>query len=149
MKLDSKLVAKRAWKIFLGEVNEEGLVLIADKDARELAKRSLRVAEIYSREEAAQNQKLKQAEKKNKASAKQKPEAKQDEKPEAKPSAKPAAKVSEKPAVKKVAAEPQEAKKPEEKAPEVEQPVKKAEEPAPIKEQPAQEPEATDKPAAE
>ena len=145
MKLDSKLVAKRAWKIFLGEVNEEGLVLIADKDARELAKRSLRVAEIYSREEAAQSQKLKQAEKKNKTTAKQKPEAKQDEKPEAKPSAK----VSEKPAVKKVAAEPQEAKKPEEKAPEVEPPVKKAEEPAPIKEQPAQEPEATDKPAAE
>ncbi len=54
VKLDTKLVAKRAWKIFLGEVNEEGLALIADKDARELAKRSLRVAEIYSREEAVQ-----------------------------------------------------------------------------------------------
>lgn len=52
MKLDAKKVAKRAWKIFLGEVNEEGLALIADKDARELARRSLRVAEIYSLEEA-------------------------------------------------------------------------------------------------
>ncbi len=51
--LDDKKVAKRAWKIFLGEVGEEGLALIADKDARELARRSLRVAEIYSREEAA------------------------------------------------------------------------------------------------
>ena len=53
VKLDTKKVAKRAWKIFLGEVGEEGLALIADKDARELARRSLRVAEIYSREEAA------------------------------------------------------------------------------------------------
>lgn len=51
-KLDQQKIAKRAWKIFLGEVNEEGLVLIADKDARELARRSLRVAEIYSHEEA-------------------------------------------------------------------------------------------------
>ena len=40
-------------KFFLGEVGEEGLALIADKDAREMARRSLRVAEIYSREEAA------------------------------------------------------------------------------------------------
>ena len=52
VKLDSKTVTKRAWKIFLGEVNEEGLALIADKDARELARRSLRVAEIYCHEEA-------------------------------------------------------------------------------------------------
>ena len=52
VKLDDKKVAQRAWKIFLGEVGEEGLALIADKDARELARRSLRVAEIYSQEEA-------------------------------------------------------------------------------------------------
>ena len=52
-KLNSKLVAKRAWKIFLGEVGEEGLALIADKDAREFARRSLKVAEIYTREETA------------------------------------------------------------------------------------------------
>lgn len=56
-KLDAKLVAKRAWKIFLGEVGEEGLALIADKDARELARRSLRVAEIYSLEEEVSLQK--------------------------------------------------------------------------------------------
>jgi hypothetical protein len=49
--LDDKKVAKRAWKIFLGEVNEEGLALVADKDARELARRSLRIAEIYTQEE--------------------------------------------------------------------------------------------------
>ncbi|MFK7911680.1 MAG: hypothetical protein AB8F34_13915, partial [Akkermansiaceae bacterium] len=52
VKLDRKKVTERAWKIFLGEVNEEGLALIADKDARELARRSLRVAELYSLEEA-------------------------------------------------------------------------------------------------
>ena len=68
MKLDTKLTAKRAWKIFLGEVNEEGLALIGDKDARELAKRSLRVAEIYSREEAIER--AKQSKKKNKSSEK-------------------------------------------------------------------------------
>ena len=50
-KLDEKIIAKRAWKIFLGEVGEEGLALITDKDARELARRSLKIAEIYSREE--------------------------------------------------------------------------------------------------
>jgi len=53
VKLNDKKVAKRAWKIFLGEVGEEGLALIADKDARELARRSLKIAEIYSQEEAA------------------------------------------------------------------------------------------------
>ena len=53
VKLDGKTVTKRAWKIFLGEVGEEGLALIGDKDARELARRSLKIAEIYSQEEAA------------------------------------------------------------------------------------------------
>lgn len=66
VQLNPKKTAKRAWKIFLGEVNEEGLALIADKDAHELARRSLRVAEIYSREEALslqQGKKKKVAEK--------------------------------------------------------------------------------------
>ena len=57
VKIDTKTVAARAWKIFVGEVNEEGLALIADKDAREMARRSLRIAEIYTREEAIQLQK--------------------------------------------------------------------------------------------
>jgi hypothetical protein len=57
IKLDAKMVAKRAWKIFLSEVSEEGLALIADKDAREFARRSLRVAEIYSLEEEISLQK--------------------------------------------------------------------------------------------
>lgn len=51
LSLNRKTITKRAWKIFLGEVNEEGLALVADKDARELARRSLRIAEIYTREE--------------------------------------------------------------------------------------------------
>lgn len=51
---DRKIVAKRAWKIFLGEVGEEGLSLIADNDARELARRSIKIAEIYTREEAVE-----------------------------------------------------------------------------------------------
>ncbi|MGB0993173.1 MAG: hypothetical protein ACPG32_11985, partial [Akkermansiaceae bacterium] len=59
VKLDKKLIAKRAWKIFHSEVSEEGLALINDKDARELARRSLRVAEIYSREEALKKGKKK------------------------------------------------------------------------------------------
>ncbi len=69
VKLDNKKVAKRAWKIFLGEVNEEGLALIGDKDARELARRSIRVAEIYAREEALEvlKRKKKKADKPEKA----------------------------------------------------------------------------------
>ncbi|MGJ8675930.1 MAG: hypothetical protein ACSHX0_00290 [Akkermansiaceae bacterium] len=57
LSLNHNQIAKRAWKIFLGEVCEEGLALIADKDAVELAKRSLRIAEIYTLEEAKINQK--------------------------------------------------------------------------------------------
>lgn len=64
VKLDPKKVAARAWKIFLNEVSEEGLVLVADKDARELARRSLRVAEIYSQEEAIVRKKEKARKKK-------------------------------------------------------------------------------------
>lgn len=59
IQLDDQQVAKRAWKIFLGEVGEEGLALITDNDARELARRSLKIAELYSREEAALYQKAK------------------------------------------------------------------------------------------
>ena len=69
-KIDTKIVAARAWKIFVGEVNEEGLALIADKDAREMARRSLRIAEIYTREEAMQLQKGKKTVRKGKAEQK-------------------------------------------------------------------------------
>lgn len=64
VKVDTKTVAQRAWKIFLSEVSEEGIALISDKDAHELARRSLRVAEIYSREEAIQSKKNKEKSKK-------------------------------------------------------------------------------------
>jgi len=75
-KIDTKTVAARAWKIFVGEVNEEGLALIADKDARELARRSLRIAEIYTREEAVLLQKGKKATKIRKAESKSSEELK-------------------------------------------------------------------------
>ena len=54
-KLDPELVAKKAWKVFLAEVSEEGLALISDQDARELSKRSFRLAEVFL-EEAARHQ---------------------------------------------------------------------------------------------
>ena len=41
------MLAKRAWKIFLAEVSEEGVSLISDQDARELSKRCFRLAEIF------------------------------------------------------------------------------------------------------
>jgi hypothetical protein len=41
------LVAKKAWKIFLAEVSEEGVALISDQDARDLSKRCFRLAEIF------------------------------------------------------------------------------------------------------
>ncbi len=49
--LDSEEVAKRAWKIFLAEVSEEGVALIRDQDARELSKRCFRLAEIFIEEQ--------------------------------------------------------------------------------------------------
>jgi len=45
-------LAKRAWKIFLAEVSEEGVSLISDQDARELSKRCFRLAEIFLDEQA-------------------------------------------------------------------------------------------------
>lgn len=51
-KLDSDQVSKKAWRIYLSEVSEEGLALINDQDARELSRRSFRMAEIFLEEEA-------------------------------------------------------------------------------------------------
>lgn len=50
-KIDSGKIAKNAWKIFLAEVSEEGVALIADNDARELARRCFRLSEIFLEEE--------------------------------------------------------------------------------------------------
>ncbi len=51
VKLNAKAVSKKAWKIFLAEVGEEGLALIGDKEAKELTKRSFRLGEIFQEEE--------------------------------------------------------------------------------------------------
>jgi hypothetical protein len=50
-KPDPSKVAKNAWKIFLAEVSEEGVALIGDNDARELARRCFRLSEIFIEEE--------------------------------------------------------------------------------------------------
>ncbi|MEO1856057.1 MAG: hypothetical protein ABGY95_01655 [Rubritalea sp.] len=50
-KIDAKELSKRAWKIFLSEVSEEGLALIGDKEGRELSKKSFRLAEIFLEEQ--------------------------------------------------------------------------------------------------
>jgi len=44
---DPALLAKQAWKIYLGEINEEGVTLIDDKAARQLAQRSFELASIF------------------------------------------------------------------------------------------------------
>ncbi|MGJ8644467.1 MAG: hypothetical protein ACSHX9_13745 [Luteolibacter sp.] len=49
--VDPEQVAKKAWKIYLAEVSEEGVALIADNDARELARRCFRLAELFLEEE--------------------------------------------------------------------------------------------------
>jgi len=53
--IDDKELSKRAWKIFLSEVSEEGLALIGDKEGRELSKRSFRLAEIFLEEQGRRN----------------------------------------------------------------------------------------------
>jgi hypothetical protein len=51
-RLDSEALAKAAWKIYLAEVSEEGVALVGDQDARELARRCFRLAEIFLDEQA-------------------------------------------------------------------------------------------------
>ena len=45
--VDPDELNRRAWKIFLGEVTEEGLALMDDRTAAEAARRSFRVAELF------------------------------------------------------------------------------------------------------
>ena len=51
-KLDPETLSNKAWKIYLAEVSEEGVALIGDQDARELARRCFRLAEIFIEEQA-------------------------------------------------------------------------------------------------
>lgn len=48
---DPEVVAKYAWKIYLAEVSEEGVALIGDHDAKDLARRCFRLAEIFLEEQ--------------------------------------------------------------------------------------------------
>ena len=50
-KVDPEILARKAWKIFLAEVSEEGVALIGDQDARELARRCFRLAETFLEEQ--------------------------------------------------------------------------------------------------
>ena len=50
-KIDPETLSLKAWKIFLAEVSEEGIALIGDQDARELARRCFRLAEIFIEEQ--------------------------------------------------------------------------------------------------
>jgi hypothetical protein len=51
IKIDPVLLAQRAWKIYLSEVSEEGVALVGDNDAKELARRCFRLAEIFIEEQ--------------------------------------------------------------------------------------------------
>jgi hypothetical protein len=51
-KVDPQTHARKAWKIFLAEVSEEGVALISDQDARELARRCFRLAELFIEEQS-------------------------------------------------------------------------------------------------
>jgi len=51
-KVDSELLAKFAWKIYLAEVSEEGVALVGDNDAKDLSRRCFRLAEIFLEEQA-------------------------------------------------------------------------------------------------
>lgn len=49
---DPKDLSNKAWKIYLAEVSEEGIALINDQDAREIARRCFRLAEMFLDEQA-------------------------------------------------------------------------------------------------
>ncbi len=50
-RLPTEDLCKKAWEVYLAEVSEEGVELFPDNDARELARRSFRLAEIFLLEE--------------------------------------------------------------------------------------------------
>lgn len=50
--VDPEELNRRAWKIFLGEVTEEGLALMDDRTAAEASRRAFKVAEIFLLEAA-------------------------------------------------------------------------------------------------
>jgi len=54
-KHNSEALAKKAWKIYLAEISEEGVALVADQDAQELSKRCFRLAEIFLDEQSKHN----------------------------------------------------------------------------------------------
>lgn len=62
--LDVKKIAKRAWKLFLAEVSEEGLALMDDHVAREASRRAFRCAELFTIEESRRKQAKKSNEQK-------------------------------------------------------------------------------------
>ena len=49
---DPVAASKMAWKLYQGEIGEEGIALIDDQDARDLARRCFRLAEIFLDEQA-------------------------------------------------------------------------------------------------
>lgn len=51
-KVDRGIAAAHAWQIYLAEVSEEGVALIGDQDAKELARRCFRLAEVFLEESA-------------------------------------------------------------------------------------------------
>ena len=51
--VDAEKLTAHAWKIFKGEVTEEGLALMDDSTAAETARRAFRVAELFLIEAAA------------------------------------------------------------------------------------------------
>ena len=54
--IDADELVRRAWKIYLGEVTEEGLALMDDRTAAEASKRAFRVAELFLIEAARHRQ---------------------------------------------------------------------------------------------
>jgi len=53
-KHDPEVLANFAWKIYLAEISEEGVALVDDKGAKELAKRCFALASIFLDEKAKQ-----------------------------------------------------------------------------------------------
>lgn len=52
VKVDPELLQECAWKIFLGEVTEEGLALLDDRSTAEVSRRAFRTAELFLMEAA-------------------------------------------------------------------------------------------------
>ncbi|MCQ2372024.1 MAG: hypothetical protein MJ058_08260 [Akkermansia sp.] len=84
-RVDPDELVRRAWKIYLGEVTEEGLALMDDRTAQEASRRAFRVAEHFLVEAARHRRPAQQPQQQQPQAQPQQPQPKPAEEPAPEP----------------------------------------------------------------